>query len=118
MESYAAAWNAPSHEECVELLAKAWAGEGEFVNPALEVPLVGIEALATYIAETNEQFAGHLTVPVGEMVAHNSYALGAWRYVGPDGLTTVEGWTFMEFGESGLIRRVVQFFPVTLGADT
>lgn len=117
MEMYAAAWNAASHEECVKLLAQSWVGEGEFVNPMLEGPLVGIEALATYIGETNKLFAGHATVPVGEMAAHNSYALGAWRYVGPTGLTTIEGWTFMEFAESGLIQQVVQFFPVTLGVD-
>ena len=73
-----------------------------------------MEPLARYISDTNSQFAGHRTVLAGSIVEHNSCALVPWRYVGPDGETTLEGMNFVEFGKTGLIRRVVQFFPVPL----
>lgn len=117
LETYGAAWNAASHEECVRLLAQSWVAEGEFLNVALEAPLVGFEPLAKYIGETNTQFAGHRTVLAGKVVEHHSCALVCWRYVGPDGQLTLEGQNFVEFDDSGLIRRVIQFFPINLGGD-
>ena len=114
IDSYTAAWNAAGHEECVRLLTESWVGDGEFLNVQQDSPLIGVEQLARCIDETNAQFAGHRTVLAGNIVEHDSCALVPWRYVGADGLATLEGMNFVEFDWSGLIRPVVQFFPVSL----
>ncbi|MFY9615659.1 MAG: hypothetical protein WAT58_09705 [Candidatus Dormiibacterota bacterium] len=118
VETYTQAWNTSDRDECVRLLNQSWVSHGEFLNAMLDAPLVGAEPLATYIDQTNAQFPGHRTVLAGEIVEHNSCALVSWRYVGPEGIVTLEGQNYVELDESGLIRRVVQFFPVTLAADS
>lgn len=114
IQRYTAAWNADNPRDCMRLLTESWVTDGEFQNVGLDSPLVGVEDLATYIGATNATFPGHRTVLAGAIVHHNSFALVSWRYLGPDGLVTLEGQNFVEFDAVGLIRRVIQFFPVPL----
>ena len=48
------------------------------------------------------------------IVDHHGCALVPWRFVGPNGVVTLEGLNFVELTPEGLLKRVVQFFPVAL----
>jgi hypothetical protein len=42
------------------------------------------------------------------IVDHNGCALIPWRFVGPNGVVTLEGLNFDELTPEGLLKRVVQ----------
>lgn len=105
---YCAAWNEPDAQRRRELLEKAWASEGTYTDPRSHVE--GREALVEHIGGFLKQSAGARIIQSSHPDFHHGMFRFAWKFVGGDGKTVMEGIDFGAIGPDGKLQRIVGFF--------
>jgi hypothetical protein len=120
LAAYASAWAQDSEEAIRETLETCLTESSTYVNPLTD-EVHGVSGLTSLILDFPVMFPGaSLGTRAGPDVHHDSACL-PWRMrstepirtLGRDFGLTLDGVDFVEFDDSGLIRRVIAFFGVT-----
>jgi SnoaL-like domain len=106
---YIRAWNEQSPEIRIRRLEECWAPGGTYVDRTVEEPLVGVEALSSYVGSVQRRYPGQEIVMVGPVEEHHGRFMFRWGYRGPDERSTIEGIDFGELDDQGMIRSVTGF---------
>ncbi|MBE8470189.1 nuclear transport factor 2 family protein [Streptomyces justiciae] len=105
---YFEAWNAVDQETLTKAVAAAWAPEGSYTDPLVDVS--GHEQIAAVIAAAHEQFPGFVFYPTGVVDGHHDTARFSWELVNEaDGSAPVAGFDVITLDEQGRIRSVLGF---------
>jgi hypothetical protein len=114
VRSYALAWNERDAAARAERLTAAWSADGAYVDPAMDDPVVGRDALVElidgFLSDRPGQYFEFREWTAGDL--HHERARIQWRLCGADGTTLLEGEDILELSPSGRIVRVTGFFPV------
>ena len=115
VQAYGEAWNTPDEARRRELLDKAWADDGLYVDPVSEGR--GRDALMEIIAGFHAQSPGARIDLTSGIDQHHNQIRFAWSFVTPDGKTAIEGIDAGELAQDGRIARIVGFWgaPPTKG---
>jgi hypothetical protein len=108
VKMYCAAWNEPDAQHRRELLEKVWASEGTYTDPQSNVE--GREALVEHIGRFLKNSPGARIIQLSRADFHHGMFRFAWRFVGSDGKTVMEGIDFGALGADGKLQRIVGFF--------
>ncbi|MGW1208543.1 nuclear transport factor 2 family protein [Streptomyces sp. NPDC002499] len=105
---YFEAWNAGEPEELAKAVATAWAADGGYTDPLVDVS--GHEQIAAVIAGAHEQFPGFSFKLAGAVDGHHETARFAWELVNEaDGSAPVAGFDVITLDADGRIRSVLGF---------
>ena len=105
---YCAAWNEPDAQRRRELLEKVWGSEGTYTDPQSHVE--GREALVEHIGRFLKNSPGARIIQSSRADFHHGMFRFAWKFVGGDGKTVMEGTDFGALGPDGKLQRIVGFF--------
>jgi hypothetical protein len=108
VDTYLAAWNERDPQRRAELIARAWAPEGRLVDPPFDGD--GHDGISQMAAVMHEHYEGHRFERASGVDAHHEHLRFAWKLVGPDGTTAVEGIDVADLAADGRLARVVGFF--------
>jgi hypothetical protein len=108
VDTYFAMWNEPDRDQRLEVIARAWADEGHYVDPLSDV--TGHEALADMVEGVRAQFAGATLERTGAIDAHHNLLRFPWQATGADGSTIVHGIDVVVIGDDGKMQAVAGFF--------
>lgn len=108
VKKYCAAWNEPDAQHRRELLEKVWASEGTYTDPQSHVE--GREALVEHIGRFLKNSPGARIIQSSHADFHHGMFRFAWKFVGGDGKTVMEGIDFGTLGPDGKLQRIVGFF--------
>lgn len=108
VDTYLATWNESDAGRRAELVAQAWAAEGMYADPLLEVQ--GHVALADMAAGVQAQFPGHQFRRTTDIDTHHEFIRFGWELVAVDGSVVIAGIDVGVVGDDGLLRRIVGFF--------
>jgi hypothetical protein len=106
---YVRAWNEHSPEIRIRRLEECWAPGGTYVDRTVEQPLVGVEALSSYVGSVQRRYPGQEIVLVGPVQEHHGRFMFRWSYTGPDEGSPIEGIDFGEVDDQGMIRSITGF---------
>lgn len=112
VRAYAIAWNERDDTTRLSLLEEALEEDGSYVNPLLDRPLVGPEAVAANIDNFQEGRVGQdfeVRAWSQDDYHHDRMRL-RWRLCDAGGQTLLEGEDIMELASDGRIRKVTGFF--------
>lgn len=112
--AYCEAWNVPGEGERRALLEQSWTEGGTYTDPRTD--LAGREALFAHISRVQALRPGSRIVMTSGLDVHHGVLRFAWKLVGPQGATVVEGVDFGELAADGRLRRIVGFFGPMPGA--
>lgn len=107
VDIHLAAYAEPDRARRTELLAQAWADDGQLLDPPFEG--TGTGAIADLVDTVLEHFPGHAFRRTTAVDEHHGFARYGWDLVGPDGAVAVAGTDVIEVA-GGRIVRVVGFF--------
>lgn len=112
VRAYAVAWNERDDTTRLSLLEEALEEDGSYVNPLLDRPLVGPEAVAANIDAFLEGRVGQdFEVRARSQTDHHHDRMRLrWRLCDAGGQTLLEGEDIMELASDGRIRTVTGFF--------
>ncbi len=114
VRGYSLAWNERDAAARRELLDGAWSGDGSYVDPTMDAPVVGRDALVELIGQFQVGIAGHYFEfrewTAGDL--HHERARIQWRLCDADGTTVLEGEDIVELDPDTRIQRVTGFFPI------
>ena len=102
------AYGEPDAERRAELVATAWAGDGQLIDPPLTG--AGHDEIAAMGEALQGHYAGHRFRRITAVDAHHDHLRYAWELVAPDGTVALSGLDVGELAEDGRLRRVVGFF--------
>ena len=108
IDTYLAAWNETDPAARADLVKKAWAEEGAYVDPLLEAQ--GHEAINAMAAGVHQQFPGFRFRRTSGVDAHHSLVRFGWELVGEDGAVAVAGIDIAIVADDGRLSRVAGFF--------
>jgi hypothetical protein len=108
VKMYCAAWNEPDAQHRRELLEKAWASNGTYTDPQSHVE--GREALIEHIGRFLKNSPGARIIQSSRTDFHHGMFRFAWKFIGGDGKTVMEGMDFGALGPDGKLQRIVGFF--------
>jgi hypothetical protein len=108
LDAYAAAWNEPDEDRRRELLEKAWADDGAFVDA--DRTAVGRDALVDLIGTFQERRPWTRLEFTSEPEEQRGSLRITWALVAEDGTPVDEGVDFGELAEDGRLRKLVSFF--------
>lgn len=106
--TYGAAWNEPDIAARRQLLEKAWAENGTYTDPGVQ--LEGREALVQHISGFLTSLPGARIVPTSHVDVHHGMLRFSWRLIRADGTTMTDGIDFGVLDADGKITRIVGFF--------
>jgi hypothetical protein len=105
---YLAAWNEPEPKRRHELVAKAWAEDGTYVDAAREGR--GHDSLDAMIGTAQSHFPGYRLRLASGIEAHHDYLRFSWVAGGTaEAPLYIKGTDFVAVGGDGRIRSVVGF---------
>jgi hypothetical protein len=108
IDTYLAMWNETDPARRAELIERAWAGDGRYVDPLLEVE--GHAALSEMVGAVHAQYPGHRFTRTSGIDTHHDQARFGWELVGPDGALTVAGIDVGVLDADGRLRSITGFF--------
>jgi len=108
VQAYFDAWNEPDQAKRRQLLDKAWADDGLYVDPVSEGR--GRDALNQIIAGFHSQSPGARVEVTSGIDQHHNQIRFAWSFITPDGKTQIEGIDAGELAPDGRIARIVGFW--------
>lgn len=108
VDTYLAMWNESDSARRAELIARAWAGDGRYVDPLLEAE--GHAALNEMVAGVQTKFPGHRFRRLSGVDTHHDELRFAWELVAPDGAVVVAGIDVGTLAADRRLRRVTGFF--------
>ena len=106
--AYGAAWNETDEAARRKLLDDGWADDAVYCDPTATIN--GRDALVAHIAGFHQQFPGARIDQASGVDEHDGWLRFAWRMVGPDGATIMDGFDVGELGTDGRLRRIIGFF--------
>ena len=113
------AWMASDEAARIEILEEVWAQDGFYVDPFVEEPVIGRDALAAHMAfgmGPGQYVEVSAWTPEDR---HHDRLRIRWRHCCPSGLSLVQGTDVGEFDADGRLKRVTSFWnnEVELPAD-
>jgi hypothetical protein len=108
VDDYLAAWNERDAQPRAELIERVWTPGGRLIDPPFEGE--GHNGISDMAAVMHEHYADHRFERTSGVDMHHRHARFAWRLIGPDGATAVEGIDIADLAEDGRLERVVGFF--------
>lgn len=108
VDTYIAMWNETDATRRSDLIGRAWASDGRYLDPQLEAE--GPAAISAMVAAVHERFPGHRFRRVSGIDQHHDQIRFAWELVAPDGTLTVAGIDIGELAADGRLRRITGFF--------
>lgn len=108
IDTYLDAWNETDPDVRADLVRKAWAEDGAYVDPLLEA--TGHAAIADMAAGVHQQFPGFRFRRTTGVDAHHSLVRFGWELAGEDGSVAVAGLDVAIVGDDGRLTRVAGFF--------
>jgi hypothetical protein len=108
VDGYLAAWNERDPKRRAELVERAWAPDGQLIDP----PMIGeghhgISAMAEAM---HTHYEGHRFERISGVDAHHEHVRFAWQLAGPDGQVALTGLDVADLADDGRLARVVGFF--------
>ena len=89
VDTYLDAWNERDAGRRAELVARAWAEEGQLADPPLTG--AGHAGIADVAAAMHEQFPDHRFERTSGVDEHHGFLRFGWNLVGPDGTVATNG---------------------------
>jgi hypothetical protein len=108
IDTYLAAYCETDTTRRDELVARAWAENGELIDPPLEAS--GRDAISALADVVEQHYPGHTFRRTSGIDTHHDSARYAWELVGADGSVAVTGVDTVELNDRGQLVRVVGFF--------
>jgi hypothetical protein len=108
VDTYLEMWNESDAARRSELIERAWAEDGRYVDPALEA--TGHAALSDMVAAVHERFPGHRFSRTGDVDTHHDQLRFGWQLSDGNGGVAVAGLDVGEVAEDGRLRRITGFF--------
>lgn len=112
---YFEAWNATTADRS-ELVAAAFTDDAYYCDGAAEA--TGRDAIAAMMDGVFTQFEGARFELASPVDSHHQQARFAWRMIGQDGTTVIDGIDAVRFDASGRMSATLGFFGVTLPEET
>jgi hypothetical protein len=108
VDAYIAMWNEPDPDRRAQLIARAWADDGAYVDPLAQA--AGHEELNAMVTELRAQFPGHSINRTTGLDAHHSLVRFGWSLTDGDGNAAVEGIDVAIVAPDGRLSRIGGFF--------
>jgi hypothetical protein len=108
VNTYFAMWNESDVKTRTQLIERAWASDGRYVDPLVKAE--GYAAISDMVAGVHARFPGHRFRRVSDIDSHNDQLRFAWELAAPDGAVTVAGLDVGELAADGRLRRITGFF--------
>lgn len=108
VDTYLAMWNETDPARRAEHIARAWTGDGRYVDPALEAE--GHPALGEMVAGVQARFPGHRFRRISGVDVHHDQLRFAWELAAPDGAVVVAGIDVGALAPDGRLHRITGFF--------
>ena len=110
---------APNDAARRKILNEVWAVDGHYVNPYVEAPVIGREALADHMAYGMGPGQYVVVTAWTEADEHHDRVRIRWRACCPSGLTLLEGVDIGEIASDRRLARMTSFWnnEVDLPAD-
>jgi hypothetical protein len=108
LEDYFAAWNEPTRDRRLDLLARSVDAHVEVIHPTFGRS-EGIEPLEGQIEQYRSAMPDTAVVRASEVDGHNQLVRYAWKIVDQDGQLLMEGLDVAELADDGRLRRILLF---------
>lgn len=108
VDTYFDIWNEPDPGRRAQLIERAWAPDGHYVDPLLDA--AGHDGLNAMVAGVRRQFPGHRLRRQSGVDAHHGLVRFAWDLAGADGTVAVAGIDVGVVGADGRLQRIAGFF--------
>ena len=103
-----ASWNESDAAVRTRLVEQAWAEQGRYLDPLLD--LTGHEALATLAPVLEQHYPGHRIGRTGDVDQHHNVFRFTWELTGPDGAVVIAGVDVGVLADDGRISAIAGFF--------
>jgi hypothetical protein len=108
IDTYLEAYAEPDAAKRDDLVARAWAENGELLDPPLDA--AGRTAISGLAEVVNTHYPAHTFRRTTGIDAHHDVARFGWELVAADGTVAVTGVDTVEVNDHGQLVRVVGFF--------
>jgi len=108
VDNYLASLNEQDAAKRQQLVAHAWATDGSFVDPLIQV--AGHDQLAAIAPMVATKYPGHTFRRSSGIDSHNGLVRFGWEFVGADGNVVLAGIDVGELAADGRLQRIVGFF--------
>ena len=108
VDAYLSAYGEPDPARRAELIAAAWAEDGELIDPPLTGE--GHDGIGAMAEAVQQQFPGHRFRRASGVDAHHDRLRFAWELVAPAGDVVLAGLDVGELAPDGRLRRITGFF--------
>ena len=108
VDAYVASWNESDAAVRTRLVEQAWAEQGRYLDPLLD--LTGHEALATLAPVLEQHYPGHRIGRTGDVDQHHNVFRFTWELTGPDGAVVIAGVDVGVLADDGRISAIAGFF--------
>ena len=108
VDRYIAMWNEPDTAQRQALIARIWADDAQYVDPAAQgVGHAGIDAM---VQAVQGQFPGHRFRRTGPLDSHNDRVRFGWELAPEAGAPIVQGTDFGIVAPDGRLAMITGFF--------
>ena len=108
VDTYLAMWNETNPKRRAQLVERAWADDGRYVDPMLEAE--GHAAIREMVAGVQAKFPGHRFRRLSGVDTHHDQLRFAWDLVTPEGGVVAAGIDVGALASDGRLRRITGFF--------
>jgi len=108
VDTYLAMWNETDRTRRAAHIARAWTGDGSYVDPLLTAE--GHAALSTMVDGVQAKVPGHCFRRAGGIDTRHDQLRFAWELVAPDGAVVVKGIDVGGLSPDGRFTRITGFF--------
>lgn len=108
VDAYLASWNEADPAKRTTLVETAWAPEGRYVDPLLD--LTGHEQLATLKPVLDQAYPGHRVARTSDVDAHHDVVRFSWELTDPAGAVVVAGIDVGVVADDGRLQGIAGFF--------
>jgi len=108
VDAYVASWNESDAAVRTRLVEQAWAEQGRYLDPLLD--LTGHEALATLAPVLEQHYPGHRIGRTGDVDQHHNVFRFTWELTGPDGAVVIAGVDVGVLADDGRMSAIAGFF--------
>lgn len=102
------AYAEPDADRRAELVAQAWAVDGQLIDPPFDG--AGHDGIAEMAEAVLAHYPGHAFRRTTVVDEHHGYARYGWQLVAPDGAVAVGGTDIARIGDDGALVQIVGFF--------
>lgn len=108
IDTYFRMWNETDPVARVELVRRAWTGDGRHVDPLADVQ--GHSAIDEMVAGVQSQFPDATIRRTSAVDGHHDHVRYAWQLVTPDGTVVVSAIDVALLADDGRLHHVAAFF--------